>query len=144
MTCRAFRTWATVWIVAACAALPACSSESREGTFQQGVTTGAGVVVEFRSLTNPPATGMGTYEVAVRQNGAPLDGAVVRVRFTMPAMPSMNMPEMHSDATFEGVGGGRYRGAGQLTMAGTWNVNVSVSRGAEEIGTSRLSIVAKD
>ena len=61
----------------------------------------------------------------------------------MPAMPSMNMPEMRSTATLAPAGDGRYRGTGHLSMAGTWNVMVTVTRAGEELGTNRLSIVVR-
>ena len=141
-----FHSTAARLLAAACVASSACSSDTSRGTagtLQQGVTTGAGVVIEFRTQADPPATGTGIYEVTVRQNGTPVDDAVVEVRFSMPPMPSMNMPEMHHDSTFTALGGGRYRGTGRISMAGTWNVLISVSRGTKQIGTSRLSIVTK-
>jgi hypothetical protein len=61
----------------------------------------------------------------------------------MPAMPSMNMPAMRSAVPLTHNAEGRYRGTGQLAMAGTWNVTVTASRGGQEIGRTNLSIVAK-
>jgi nitrogen fixation protein FixH len=107
----------------------------------QGTTTGAGMAVDFRT-DEVPASGINLLEVKVTKDGAPVDGAKVTVRFSMPAMPSMNMPEMHSDATLESVGEGRYRGTGELSMDGTWNVLITVTRDGQELATSSLSIVA--
>jgi nitrogen fixation protein FixH len=121
----------------------ACSKDEAAGPVTAGTTTGAGMAIAFRSQTDPPVAGKNTFEVTVTKDGAPVADASVRARFTMPAMPSMNMPEMHSEATLEPVGGGRYRGTGELSMAGTWNVRVIVSKGAEQLGTQTLSIVAK-
>jgi nitrogen fixation protein FixH len=109
----------------------------------RGTTTGAGMEIGFRAEAEPPRVGDNAFEVTVRKDGAPLADATVTAVLSMPAMPSMNMPEMHSNATLATVGEGRYRGIGQLSMAGTWNVTVTVSRGAEELGTTRLSIVVK-
>ena len=53
-------------------------------------------------------------------------------------MPSMNMPAMRSAATLSHQGAGRYRGNGELSMGGTWTVNVTASRGAEEIARSSI------
>jgi nitrogen fixation protein FixH len=117
-----------------------CSRDDAPSAIQ-GTTTGAGMAVDFRT-DKEPASGANPLEVKVTKDGAPVDGAKVTVRFSMPAMPSMNMPEMHSDATLASVGEGRYRGTGELSMDGTWNVLITVTRDGQELATSRLSIVA--
>jgi hypothetical protein len=61
----------------------------------------------------------------------------------MPAMPSMNMPAMRTDVPLEHVGQGRYRGNGDLSMGGTWNVAITVERNGKQIGSTKLSVVAK-
>ncbi len=61
----------------------------------------------------------------------------------MPAMPSMNMPAMRSEAALSPQGSGVYRGNGQLGMSGTWNVDVSVSRNGQDVGTAKFSVIAK-
>jgi hypothetical protein len=99
----------------------------------------------FRSLPDPPRTGDNMLEVTVKgASGQPIPDADVSVTFFMAAMPTMNMPAMRSEATLEHVGNGRYQGTGQLSMGGTWNVAITASRGAEQLGTRRLSIVAKE
>ena len=82
-------------------------------------------------------------EVVVTENGAPVTDATVEAVFSMPAMPSMNMPAMRSAAPLTHAGEGRYRGTGELSMGGTWNVTVTASRGGQEIGRTNLSVVAK-
>jgi hypothetical protein len=102
-----------------------------------------GVSVQFSSEPNPPVSGDNQIEVMVMENGAPVTDATVEAVFSMPAMPSMNMPAMRSAAPLTHAGEGRYRGTGQLSMGGTWNVTVTASRGGQEIGRTNLSIVAK-
>jgi len=55
----------------------------------------------------------------------------------------MNMPEMHSTTPLTHEKDGRYVGTGQLEMAGTWNVTVTVARGGTQVGSSRFSLQAK-
>jgi len=105
---------------------------------------GQGVSIEFRSEPDPPTRGDNTFEVVVTQpDGSPVTDATVEAVFSMPAMPSMNMPAMRSTAALAHQGSGRYRGSGQLAMGGTWNVIVTASRGAEEIGRRNFSVIAK-
>ena len=102
-----------------------------------------GVSVQFASEPNPPVSGNNQVEVIVLENGKPVTDATVEAVFSMPAMPSMNMPAMRSAAPLTHAADGRYRGTGELSMAGTWNVTVTASRGGQEIGRTNLSIVAK-
>jgi hypothetical protein len=119
-----------------------CSKDAAQSAATEGVTTGAGMEIGF-STENAPISGNNTFEVTVKKDGAPVEDASVNAAFTMPAMPSMNMPEMHGSAALQPAGSGRYRGSGQLSMAGTWNVRVTVTRNGQELGTKTLSIVAK-
>jgi nitrogen fixation protein FixH len=101
-----------------------------------------GLSIEFKSL-DPATEGDNKVEAIVMQDGKPVADATVAATFRMPAMPSMNMPEMHSTATLEHQEGGRYVGTGQLVMTGTWNVTVTVSRNGTELGSSRFTLQAK-
>lgn len=80
--------------------------------------------------------------MTVTENGVPVTDATVSAVFSMPAMPAMNMPAMQTAAAPVSQGEGRYRGTGVLSMAGTWNILVTVSRGHIELGSHRLSIIA--
>jgi nitrogen fixation protein FixH len=125
-----------------------CSKGEEAGQPASGtatpVTGADGLAIGFRSEPDPPHSGENDFEVTVNgPDGAPVTDATVTVVFSMPAMPSMNMPAMKSETTLAHEAGGRYRGAGELEMGGTWNVSVTVSRGAEEIGNRKLSIVTK-
>jgi hypothetical protein len=108
-----------------------------------GPATG-GIDIALASDPNPPKSGDNSFAVTVKQaDGSALTDGRVTAVFSMPAMPSMNMPAMKSDATLLHQGGGTYRGPGQLSMAGTWDVTVSVSRNGQEVGNRRFSLVAK-
>lgn len=103
-----------------------------------------GVRIEFRSTPDPPTSGDNTFEATVKNpDGSPVTDATVTAVFSMPAMPAMNMPAMRGTATLVPEGGGRYRGIGQLSMGGTWNLTVAVSRGSEELARRSFSVVAK-
>jgi hypothetical protein len=67
----------------------------------------------------------------------------VTVQFFMPAMPTMNMPAMKSDAKLAPAGAGVYRGSGQVMMAGRWDATVTVVRGGQRLGTKQLPVVAR-
>jgi len=127
------------------AAAPGETTQGQGSTpASQSDAAGQNVAIEFRSEPDPPASGDNTFEVVVTQpDGSPVTDATVEAVFSMPAMPSMNMPAMRSTAAMPHQGSGRYRGAGQLAMSGTWNVIVTASRGAEEIGRRNFSVIAK-
>lgn len=104
-----------------------------------------GLTVTFASRPDPPAEGDNTFDVTVTgPDGTPITDATVTLVFSMPAMPSMNMPAMRSETTLAHTANGRYEGSGDLTMGGTWNVAVTIARGPDELTTRRLSIVAKE
>ena len=110
----------------------------------QGVNSGSSVAITYRSEPDPPRRGDNVVEVTVKQpDGSPVTDAGVTAVFSMPAMPSMNMPAMRTDATLTHSGGGTYRGTGRLTMSGTWNVTVNVARAGTQLGVGRFSVVAK-
>ena len=105
---------------------------------------GDGVAIAFRSNPDPPSSGENTFEAEVTEpDGSAVTDATVEVVFSMPAMPSMNMPAMRSTATLTHEGAGRYRATGQLSMTGTWNVVVTATRGTEEIGRTTFSVIAR-
>jgi RND family efflux transporter MFP subunit len=104
----------------------------------------AGTQITFRTVPDPPKTGDNQLEATVKDaQGNPIDDAEVTVQFFMPAMPTMNMPAMKSDARLAPAGGGVYRGSGQVMMAGRWDATVTVVRGGQRLGTKQLPIVAR-
>ena len=76
-------------------------------------------------------------------NGNPVEDAEVSVQFFMPAMPTMNMPAMRSEANLSPAGGGVYRGTGHVMMAGRWDATVTVTLGGQRLGTKQLLVVAR-
>jgi hypothetical protein len=142
------------FLVSACCVLAAgCTSDrNRSDAIQQtppeagqpAAQSSGGLVVEFTSSPDPLTAGRNEIAVSVRHpDGMPVEDAAVSATFSMPAMPSMNMPAMRSTADLTHESGGRYRGVGELSMNGTWNVTVTVSRGTEELARRTFSIVAR-
>jgi hypothetical protein len=109
----------------------------------RGSAASGDIDITFDSHPDPPRMGENTFEVVVTSSGEPVTDANVAVDFFMPAMPSMNMPEMKNSVSLQHEGGGRYRGAGNVMMAGTWNVTVRVTRGGQEVGSRTLELPAK-
>ena len=126
---------ATVLLGTACGQAPTGSSAAPQASAR-------GLSIAFKSLAQA-AKGDNKVEAVVTQDGKPVTDATVAATFRMPAMPSMNMPEMHTTTTLEHQDGGRYVGNGVLSMAGTWNVTVTVSRGGTQLGSSRFTLQAK-
>jgi multidrug efflux pump subunit AcrA (membrane-fusion protein) len=128
-------------------------SESQLRASLQGYEASAAVIptalasaaqITFRTLPDPPTVGENQLEATVKDaGGKPIDDADVSVRFFMPAMPTMNMPAMRSEAKLSPAGGGLYRGTGQVMMAGRWDATVIVARGGQRLGTKLLPVVAK-
>ena len=101
------------------------------------------VEITLTSEPDPPRMGDNTFEVMVMQGGQPVTDADVSVMFFMPAMPQMKMAEMKNSVTLKHEGGGRYRGAGNVMMAGDWETTVMAMRGGQEIGSRKLTVTAK-
>jgi nitrogen fixation protein FixH len=129
--------------IAACGPSTTSGNEPPESAAATAGTS-EGVAIDFRSDPDPLKTGDNTIEVTVREtDGSPVTDASVTAVFSMPAMPTMNMPAMRAEAPLTHVEAGRYRGTGQLSMSGTWNVAVTASREGQPIGRRTFSIVAK-
>ena len=110
----------------------------------RGPTTTAGTDITFRTVPDPAKVGDNQFEAIVKDAaGKPLDDADVTVQFFMPAMPTMNMPAMRSEAKLSPTGGGAYRGMGQVMMAGRWDATVTVTRGGQRLGSKQLPVVAR-
>lgn len=101
------------------------------------------VEVTLTTQPDPPRMGETTFEAMVMMGGQPVTDADVSVELFMPAMPDMKMPEMRHSFPLEHAGGGRYRGPGNVMMAGNWDATVSVKRDGQEVGARRVPITAK-
>lgn len=123
------------------AALQGYEASAPSAGSTQGV---AATQITFRTVPDPPKTGDNQLEATVKDaGGKPIDDAEVSVKFFMPAMPTMNMPAMRSEAKLTPVGAGVYRGSGQVMMAGKWDATVTVMRGGQRLGTKQQPIVAR-
>jgi hypothetical protein len=122
--------------IAGCGQPQPASQNAAEGTAQ-------GFVITLRTDPDPVRTGENTLEATVVQDGKPVTDAMVSAEFFMAAMPAMNMPEMRTTTNLAHEGNGTYRGKGQVTMAGPWDVTVKVMRGGQEIGRTKTTVMAK-
>jgi Cu(I)/Ag(I) efflux system membrane fusion protein len=104
----------------------------------------ASTQITFHTIPDPPKTGDNQLEATVKDaDGKPIADAEVSVQFVMPAMPTMNMPAMRSEAKLAPAGGGVYRGTGQLMMAGRWEATVTVTRAGKRLGRTQLPLVTR-
>ncbi|MGE0813838.1 MAG: efflux RND transporter periplasmic adaptor subunit [Vicinamibacterales bacterium] len=109
-----------------------------------GPSPAADLDITFHTTPDPPRTGDTEFEVVVKDaGGQPVAGAEVAVQMFMPAMPTMNMPAMRDETTLAPVGGGVYRGRGQVLMAGHWDVTVLVSKAGRVLGRRQLALAAR-
>ena len=112
---------------------------------QGGPPTGGPTLdIVFRTQPDPPKTGESVFEVVVKDaSGQPVTDADVSVQLFMPAMPTMNMPAMRNETKLPHIGGGVYRGPGQVMMAGRWDATVTVAKGGQQLGRKQLAVVAR-
>jgi hypothetical protein len=113
------------------------------GGAQQASSSSGAVEITLTSQPDPPKTGETTFEAMVMEGDQPVTDADVSVELFMPAMPAMKMSEMKNSIPLKHEGGGRYRGAGNVMMAGTWDATVTVKRGGQEVGTRKVAISAQ-
>jgi Cu(I)/Ag(I) efflux system membrane fusion protein len=109
-----------------------------------GAAATTGTDITFHTVPDPAKVGDNQLEAIVKDaGGKPIDDADVTVQFFMPAMPTMSMPAMRSEAKLSPAGGGAYRGMGQVLMAGRWDATVTVMRGGQRLGSKQLPVVAR-
>lgn len=132
-------------VIAAAVMAVGCGSGEPEGERTPSASSPAvqGMDITLRTTPDPVSTGENTFEVMVMQDGKPVTDATVSTEFYMPAMPSMNMAEMRTKTDLTHAGSGTYRGTGQVTMAGDWDVTVTVMRGGQEIGRRTVKLTAR-
>ena len=109
--------------------------------------TGASAAqIEFHLDTDPLKAGEDNpFHVNLTDaSGKPIADARVTVTLIMPAMPSMNMPEMKSSFELPWMATRQmYVGKGQPPMAGTWNVLVEASRNGSVIASTHTHLSAR-
>ena len=95
---------------------------------------------DLQTRPDPPKAGRALLTVSLAQpGGQAVADAAVTVVFAMPAMPSMNMPAMRSEASLTApLGGGVYQGPVDILMAGRWDVTVTATRGGERLGSKHM------
>ena len=132
-------------VIAAAVMAVGCGSGEAEGDRTPSASSPAvqGMDITLRTTPDHVSTGENTFEVMVMQDGKPVTDATVSTEFYMPAMPSMNMAEMRTKTDLTHAGSGTYRGTGQVTMAGDWDVTVTVMRGGQEIGRRTVKLTAR-
>jgi hypothetical protein len=95
---------------------------------------------------DPPKGGAdATFTVTlVDGEGKAIPDAAVKVTLVMPAMPSMNMPEVRNSFALTWMSAhGMYMGQGNVPMAGPWNVTVEATRRDAVIATYRTRLSAR-
>jgi hypothetical protein len=104
----------------------------------------AGYRTTFRIDPDPPAGGkVNTVHVSVvDSSGKPVSDAQVRLSLVMPAMPSMGMPEMRSNAELK-WNGNEYAGPIPVSMAGPWSVVVEARRGSQPLTVYKTNLNAR-
>lgn len=119
-------------------------SKSYTESSTPSTSAGNGYKMTLRIDPDPPqGAKQNTLHVTLTDpTGKPVSDAQVRLAFTMPAMPAMNMPEMRNGAELKWTGS-EYSGPIQIIMAGGWNVAVEARRGNEVLATTQTHINAR-
>ncbi|HBH60806.1 MAG TPA: copper resistance protein [Nitrospiraceae bacterium] len=82
---------------------------------------------------NPPAVGKNNLTIDIKDpSGKPVTDAKVKVEYSMPAMPGMPAMNYKTDAELKD---GKYTATMDLSMAGSWNITVKITRDGK---TSKL------
>jgi hypothetical protein len=96
--------------------------------------------VDIRMDKNPPVVGANQVEVAVKDKaGKAVTDAKVQVIASMPAMPGMPAMENKADAKIDG---GKYKAKIDLSMGGSWNMSVRITRG-EKTAIAKYTVDAR-
>jgi hypothetical protein len=96
--------------------------------------------VEVRFDKNPPVVGDNNMEIEIRDaTGKAVSDAKVKVAYSMPAMPGMPAMNYKTDAVFAGQA---YAAKINLSMSGSWNVAVNITKGGKT-STVKLNVDAR-
>ena len=106
----------------------------------------ASSAVQFRFSVDPASPrggGNATVHVSLLDaSGNSIQDAAVKVSLVMPAMPTMNMPEMRSPADLA-WNGSEYVGTVKVPGSGSWNVEIEARRNGQLLGTHRSRLAAQ-
>jgi Cu(I)/Ag(I) efflux system membrane fusion protein/cobalt-zinc-cadmium efflux system membrane fusion protein len=100
--------------------------------------------IAFSTEPSTPRKGADTYRVKLTTaDGVPIPGAQVSVRSYMPGMPEMGMAAMNVVTTLSEKSAGSYEGPVNLESGGTWQINITATKGGAVVATKQLSIIAE-
>lgn len=95
--------------------------------------------VEVKIDKNPPVVGDNNITVEVKDAaGKYVTDAKVKVEYSMPAMPGMPAMNYKTDTEFKG---NEYKAKMNLSMAGSWNIAVKITR-AGKTSTVKFNVDA--
>jgi Cu(I)/Ag(I) efflux system membrane fusion protein len=109
-------------------------------------TEASSIKIDLHTDPNPMKAGQDNqFRVTLTDAaGKPIADAHVTVTLIMPAMPSMNMPEMKSSCELAWKAGSpMYVGKGQAPMSGTWNVTVEARKNGNVIASMHTHLSAR-
>lgn len=96
--------------------------------------------VEAKIDKNPPIVGDNNIEIEIKDvTGKYVTDAKVVVEYSMPAMPGMPPMNYKTDASLKG---NEYRAKMNLSMSGSWNIAVKITR-AGKTSTMKFTVDAK-
>lgn len=85
--------------------------------------------VTVRMDKNPPAAGDNNVTVSVKDaSGKDVTDAQVKIDYSMPAMPGMPAMNYKTGTKLKGT---EYRAVMNLSMPGSWNIAVKITRGGK-------------
>jgi RND family efflux transporter MFP subunit len=112
----------------------------------KGATDASVAKIDFHAENNPLKAGEDNvfHASLTSADGKAITDAHVTVTLTMPAMPSMGMPEMKSSFELPWAASQQmYVGKGQPGMSGSWSVTVEARKNGAVIATFRTHLNAK-
>jgi len=121
-------------------------TESASASSTNTSAEASAVKIDFHADPSPMKAGEDNqFRVTLTDStGKPVADARVTVTLIMPAMPSMNMPEMKSSCELAWKAGTQmYVGKGQAPMSGTWNVTVEARKNGSMIASLRTHLSAR-
>ncbi len=126
------------------------SKEFESGQPQTGAAPGSSAVpvaakIELHGAAELKGGADSTFQATLTDtNGKPITDAQVTVTLVMPAMPSMNMPEMKNSFPLAWAPGQQmYVGKGNVPMAGSWNTVVEARKNGAVIASAHTRMSAK-